>query len=183
MNQARQGMKMESVSGGSPAMRSAMQPGMQSAGMSGQVRSLLTLSITHAHGMWMANPVTAWTLVCLQPGFMNPQMMAQRSRENMMRRQRMIMLMQQQQNQVAAGGFSPPPNVTAPGGMESPMGGPSMNQPGQQGFNYGSSYGELSDAETCCWQHFYPIPPVSASLFGCGCRDEPAGGLYFHGPR
>ncbi|XP_047203960.1 nuclear receptor coactivator 3-like [Girardinichthys multiradiatus] len=114
MNQARQGMKMENVPGGSPAMRSAMQPGMQSAGMSGQ------------------------------PGFMNAQMIAQRNRDNMMRRQRMMMLMQQQQqNQAAAaaGGFSPPPNVTAPGGMESPMGGPPINQPGQQGFNYGSNYG------------------------------------------
>ncbi|MEQ2163907.1 hypothetical protein GOODEAATRI_001097 [Goodea atripinnis] len=28
-----------------------------------------------------------------------------------------------------------------PGGMESPMGGPPINQPGQQGFNYGSNYG------------------------------------------
>ncbi|KAM4741673.1 nuclear receptor coactivator 3-like [Anableps anableps] len=113
MNQARQGMKMENVPGGSPAMRSAMQPGMQSAGMSGQ------------------------------PGFISAQMIAQRNRDNLMRRQRMMMLMQQQQqqNQAAAGGFSPPPNVTAPGGMENPMGGPPMNQPGQQGFNYGSNYG------------------------------------------
>ncbi|MEQ2186612.1 hypothetical protein GOODEAATRI_030400, partial [Goodea atripinnis] len=28
-----------------------------------------------------------------------------------------------------------------PGGMESPMGVPPFNQPGQQGFNYGSNYG------------------------------------------
>ncbi|KAK5609223.1 hypothetical protein CRENBAI_014713 [Crenichthys baileyi] len=113
MNQARQGMKMENVPGGSPAMRSAMQPGMHSAGMSGQ------------------------------PGFMNAQMIAQRNRDNMMRRQRIMMLMQQQQqNQAAAGGgFSPPPNVTTPGGMESPMGVPPINQAGQQGFNYGSNYG------------------------------------------
>uniref|UniRef100_A0A3Q2PU92 Nuclear receptor coactivator 3 n=1 Tax=Fundulus heteroclitus TaxID=8078 RepID=A0A3Q2PU92_FUNHE len=117
MNQARQGMKMESVPGGSPAMRSAMQPGMQPAGMSGQ------------------------------PGFPTPQMMAQRNRENMMRRQRMMMLMQQQQQQqqnqaaaAAAGGFSPPPNVTAPGSMEGPMGGPPINPSGQQGFTYGSNY-------------------------------------------
>uniref|UniRef100_A0A087XMW8 Nuclear receptor coactivator 3 n=1 Tax=Poecilia formosa TaxID=48698 RepID=A0A087XMW8_POEFO len=100
MNQARQGMKMENVPGGNPVMRSAMQPGMQSAGMSGQMK----------------------------PGFLSAQMMAQRNRENMMRRQRVAM-------------FSPPPNVTAPGGMESPMGGPPMNQPGQQGFNYASNYG------------------------------------------
>lgn len=119
MNQTRQGMKMEHAPGGNPAMHPGMQPGMQTAGMSGQ------------------------------PGFLNAQMMAQRSREMMtisqMRRQRMMMLMQQQQQQQqgqgAAGGFSPPPNVTAPGGMDSPMGGPPMNQSGQQGFNYGGNYG------------------------------------------
>ena len=66
----------------------------------------------------------------------------------------MMMLMQQpqqqqqqQQGQAAAGAFSPPPNVTAPGGMDSPMGGPPMNQPGQQGFNYGGNYGELTETE------------------------------------
>lgn len=57
------------------------------------------------------------------------------------------MMMQQQQQhqqqQVAAGGFSPPPNVTAPTGMDSPMGGPPMNQPGQQAFNYGGNYGRI----------------------------------------
>nr|XP_029539542.1 nuclear receptor coactivator 3-like isoform X1 [Oncorhynchus nerka]XP_029539543.1 nuclear receptor coactivator 3-like isoform X1 [Oncorhynchus nerka] len=77
-----------------------------------------------------------------QPGFLNAQMMAQRSREMMtlqMRRQRMMMLMQQQQ--AAAGGFSPPPNITAPAGMDNPMAGPPMNQPGQQQFNYGGNYG------------------------------------------
>lgn len=84
----------------------------------------------------------------LQPSFLNAQMIAQRSREMVtmqMRRQRMMMLMQQQQQQqagAAAGGFSPPPNVTAPGGMESPMGGPSMGQPGPQQFGYGGNYGE-----------------------------------------
>uniref|UniRef100_A0A3Q3NGZ6 Nuclear receptor coactivator 3 n=1 Tax=Mastacembelus armatus TaxID=205130 RepID=A0A3Q3NGZ6_9TELE len=117
MNQTRQGMgmKMENP-GGNPGMRPGMQPGM--AG---------------------------------QPGFLNAQMMAQRSREMVtmqMRRQRMMMLMQQQQQQqaavaaaAAAGGFSPPPNVTAPGSMDNPMGGPNMGQPGPQQFGYGGSYG------------------------------------------
>lgn len=58
-----------------------------------------------------------------------------------------MMFMQQQQQQAAAaaaaGGFSPPPNVTAPGGMDSPMGGPNMAQPGPQQFGYSSSYGEF----------------------------------------
>ncbi|XP_056129327.1 nuclear receptor coactivator 3 [Lampris incognitus] len=121
MNQTRQGMKMENPPGGNPSLRPGMQPGMQPPGMGGQ------------------------------SGFLNAQMMAQRSREMMtmqMRRQRMMMLMQQQQQQQqqqqgqgAAGGFSPPPNVTAPGGMDSPMGGPLINQPGQQAFSYGGNYG------------------------------------------
>ncbi|KAK7881656.1 hypothetical protein WMY93_030065 [Mugilogobius chulae] len=79
-----------------------------------------------------------------QPGFVNAQMMAQRSREMVslqMKKQRMMMLMQQQQQAAAAGGFSPPPNVTAPGGMDNPMGGPSMGQPGPQQFGYGANYG------------------------------------------
>lgn len=94
---------------------------------------------------------------CVQQGFLNAQMMAQRSREMVtmqMRRQRMMMLMQQQQQQqqaaaaaaAAAGGFSPPPNVTAPGGMDNPMGGPNMGQPGPQQFSYGGNYGESPEA-------------------------------------
>uniref|UniRef100_A0A673MKP6 Nuclear receptor coactivator 3 n=1 Tax=Sinocyclocheilus rhinocerous TaxID=307959 RepID=A0A673MKP6_9TELE len=117
LNQSRQGMGMrpDNNPAGNPGMRPSMQPGMGG-----------------------------------QPGFLNAQMMAQRSREMMnlqteMRRQRMMIMMQQQQQQqqqqVAAGGFSPPPNVTAPTGMDNPMGGPPMNQPGQQPFNYGGNYG------------------------------------------
>ncbi|KAM9431383.1 nuclear receptor coactivator 3-like [Salvelinus alpinus] len=114
MSQTRQGMamKMENPGAGNPGMRPGMQPGMGA-----------------------------------QPGFLNAQMMAQRSREMVtmqMRRQRMMMLMQQQQQQAAAaaaGGFSPPPNVTAPAGMDTPMGGPNMGQPGPQQFGYGGNYG------------------------------------------
>lgn len=50
------------------------------------------------------------------------------------------------QQQAVAGGFSPPPNVTAPTGMDSPMGGTAMNQPGQHPFNYGGNYGELTSS-------------------------------------
>uniref|UniRef100_A0A3P9MM05 Nuclear receptor coactivator 3 n=1 Tax=Oryzias latipes TaxID=8090 RepID=A0A3P9MM05_ORYLA len=97
--------------------------------------------------------------ICGQPGFVNAQMLAQRQREAMttmqMRRQRMMMLMQQQQGQAAAGGFSPPPNVTAPAGMENPIGSPPITQPGQQGFNYGGSYGMNQQGESF-------IPPGSS---------------------
>ncbi|MGH0183883.1 UNVERIFIED_CONTAM: hypothetical protein FKN15_013206 [Acipenser sinensis] len=114
MNQSRQnlGMKMESlVAGGSPLLRPGMQP-----------------------------PIGG------QPGFLNAQMMAQRNREilnHQLRRQRMMMLMQQQQQQQqqqVAGGFSPPPNVTAPGGMDTPMGGPPMSQAPPQQFSYPANY-------------------------------------------
>ncbi|XP_034028706.1 nuclear receptor coactivator 3-like isoform X2 [Thalassophryne amazonica] len=114
MNQTRQSMAMKMENpGGNPAMRPGMQPGMGAQ---------------------------------VQPNFLNAQMIAQRSREMVtmqMRRQRMMMLMQQQQQQAAAaaGGFSPPPNVTTPGGMDNPMGGPNMGQPGPQQFGYGGNYG------------------------------------------
>lgn len=123
INQARQGMKMDSANGGPTAMRPGMQSGMAPGGMGNQT------------------------------GFLNAQMMAQRSREMMtlqMKRQRMMMLMQQQQqqqNQGPTGGFSPPPNVTAPAGMENPMGSPSTNHPGQQSFNYGGNYGMNQQGE------------------------------------
>lgn len=123
MNQARQAMKVDSASGGPAAMRPGMQSGMAPGGMGNQ------------------------------SGFLNAQMMAQRSREMMtlqMKRQRMMMLMQQQQqqqNQRPPGGFSPPPNVTAPAGMDNPMGSTSTNQPGQQGFNYGGNYGMNQQGE------------------------------------
>lgn len=120
MNQTRQGMgiKMEN-SGGNPGIRPGMQPGMGG-----------------------------------QPGFINAQMMAQRSREMVtlqMKKQRMMMLMQQQQAAAAAaaaGGFSPPPNVTAPGGMDNPMGGANMGQPGPQQFGYGGNYGMGQQPDT-----------------------------------
>lgn len=141
MNQTRQGIKVEHNPGGN------MHPGMQPAGMGAQVCNCCCFHVyfgvnTLAHficGLIMD--------VCLQPGFLNPQMVAQRNREMMtisqMRRQQMMMLMHQQ-GQGAAGGFNPPPNVTAPVGMDGPVGGPAMNQTGQQGFNYGANYGELS---------------------------------------
>ncbi|KAI7795007.1 nuclear receptor coactivator 3 [Triplophysa rosa] len=117
LNQNRQGMGMGMRPDNSPAGNPSMRPNMQ-PGMAGQ------------------------------PGFLNAQMIAQRNREmhnlSEMRRQRMMMVMQQQQQQqqqVAPGGFSPPPNVTAPTGMDNPMGGPPMNQSSQQAFNYGGNYG------------------------------------------
>lgn len=124
MNQARQGMKMDSTSAGPAAMRPSMQSAMAPGSMGNQT------------------------------GFLNAQMMAQRSREMMtlqMKRQRMMMLMQQQQQQQQsqgpAGNFSPPPNVTAPAGMDNPMGSQSTNQPGQQSFNYGGNYGMNQQGE------------------------------------
>ncbi|XP_034724225.1 nuclear receptor coactivator 3-like isoform X4 [Etheostoma cragini] len=139
------GMQPGIQSGMQPGIQSGMQPGIQS-GMQPGIQSGMQPGIQP--GM---QPGMQPASMGGQPGFLNAQMMAQRSREMMtlqMRRQRMLMLMQQQQQQQqqqqgqgAARGFSPPPNVTAPGGMDSPMGAPPMNQTGQQGFNYGGNYG------------------------------------------
>lgn len=103
-----------------------------------------------------------------QPGFVNAQMMAQRSREMVslqMKKQRMMMLMQQQQA-AAAGGFSPPPNVTAPGGMEGPMGGPNMGQPGPQQFGYGGNYGMGQQPEASFGPNGSPPNAMMAGRMG-----------------
>lgn len=147
---------MEHNPGGNAAMHPAMQPGMQPAGMGGQVCSCFSIQF----GVNSFHHFSCGLIldVCLQPGFLNPQMVAQRNREmltiSQMRRQRMIMLMQQQ-GQGAAGGFNPPPNVTAPGGMDGPVGGPAMNQTGQQSFNYGANYGELPEFAFYLLQDFF----------------------------
>lgn len=146
MNQTRQGIKMEHNPGASSAMHPGMQPGMQPAGLGAQVCPCFSLSF----GLNSCHHFICGLIldVCLQPGFLNPQMVAQRNREMMtisqMRRHRMMMLMPQQ-GQGAGGGFNPPPNVTAPGGIDGPVGGPAMSQTGQQGFNYGANYGELPE--------------------------------------
>uniref|UniRef100_A0A8C7YTF2 Nuclear receptor coactivator 3 n=1 Tax=Oryzias sinensis TaxID=183150 RepID=A0A8C7YTF2_9TELE len=161
MNQTRQGMRMENASGGNPGMRPGMQPGMQPAmqpaiqqGMQPAMQQGIQPAMQQGMQQGMA-PAG----MNVQPGFVNAQMLAQRQREVMttmqMRRQRMMMLMQQQQGQAAAGGFSPPPNVTAPAGMENPIGSPPITQPGQQGFNYGGSYGMNQQGESF-------IPPGSS---------------------
>uniref|UniRef100_UPI00398EA520 nuclear receptor coactivator 3-like isoform X1 n=1 Tax=Pristiophorus japonicus TaxID=55135 RepID=UPI00398EA520 len=82
----------------------------------------------------------------LRPGIqqqMVAQMMAQRHRELLSQqlRQRQMMnralIMRQQQQQ----GFSPPPNVTAPTGIEGPMGGPPLTPASPQQFTYPPNYG------------------------------------------
>ncbi|XP_069740285.1 nuclear receptor coactivator 3-like isoform X2 [Narcine bancroftii] len=76
-------------------------------------------------------------------GFLNAQMMAQRQREllsQQLRQRQMMhraMIMRQHQQQ----GFSPPPNVTAPTGMEAPMGGPPITPASPQQFTYPANYG------------------------------------------
>lgn len=93
----------------------------------------------------------------------------------------MMMMMQQQQQQQqgqgAAGTFSPPPNVTAPTGMDNPMGPPPMNQPGQQAFNYGGNYGELTETEpaVCILCHILLSHSTTVALFaGMNQQGDPA---------
>ncbi|XP_062871408.1 nuclear receptor coactivator 3-like [Trichomycterus rosablanca] len=117
-----------------------------------------------------------------QPGFLNAQMMAQRSREIMMaqRRHRIMMMMQQHQQQAAGGGFSPPPNVTAPTGMEG-MAGPGM---GQQQFAYGGGYGDPASFVPGGG----PSPPSAMMPGRMGppqnpiMQQHPQGGAMYQGP-
>uniref|UniRef100_A0A8D0MQQ4 histone acetyltransferase n=1 Tax=Sus scrofa TaxID=9823 RepID=A0A8D0MQQ4_PIG len=78
-------------------------------------------------------------------GFLNAQMVAQRSRELLshhFRQQRVAMMMQQQQQQQQqTQAFSPPPNVTASPSMDGVLAGPSMPQAPPQQFPYPPNYG------------------------------------------
>lgn len=121
-------------------LRLHLQQRLQGQQFMNQSRQVMPMKMETAP---VANPgVRSGMQPGMQPGmggqtsFLNAQMMAQRNRELItLRRQRIIM-----QQQAVAGGFSPPPNVTAPTGMDSPMGGTAMNQPGQHPFNYGGNY-------------------------------------------
>lgn len=83
-----------------------------------------------------------------QQGFLNAQMVAQRSRELLshhFRQQRVAMMMQQQQpppQQTQA--FSPPPNVTATPSMDGVLAGPAMPQAPTQQFPYPPNYGKFN---------------------------------------
>uniref|UniRef100_I3MPX3 Nuclear receptor coactivator 3 n=1 Tax=Ictidomys tridecemlineatus TaxID=43179 RepID=I3MPX3_ICTTR len=73
-------------------------------------------------------------------GFLNAQMVAQRSRELLthhFRQQRVAMMMQQQQQQQQ----HPPPNVTASPSMDGVLAGPAMPQAPPQQFPYPPNYG------------------------------------------
>ncbi|XP_064824867.1 nuclear receptor coactivator 3-like isoform X1 [Oncorhynchus masou masou] len=145
MSHPRANMRPRMMSATKP-LRLQLQQRLQGQQFMNQTRQAMGIKMENAP---TGNPATRPGMepgMSGQPGFLNAQMMAQRSREMMtiqMRRQRMMMLMQQQQQQqqAAAGGFSPPPNVTAPAGMDNPMVGPPMNQPVQQQFTYGGNYG------------------------------------------
>ncbi|XP_051913041.1 nuclear receptor coactivator 3-like [Hippocampus zosterae] len=122
-------------------MRLQLQQRLQGQQFMNQTRQAMGMKLENPGGNPGMRPAMQTGMT--GQGFLNAQMMAQRSREMVtmqMRRQRMMMLMQQQQ-QAAAGGFSPPPNVTAPGGMDNSVAGPNMGQPGPQQFGYGGNYG------------------------------------------
>lgn len=87
-----------------------------------------------------------------QQGFLNAQMVAQRSRELLshhFRQQRVAMMMQQQQQQQQTQAFSPPPNVTASPSMDGVLAGPAMPPAPPQQFPYPPNYGK-SDSENVC---------------------------------
>ncbi|XP_077913598.1 nuclear receptor coactivator 3 [Halichoerus grypus] len=79
--------------------------------------------------------------VTSQQGFLNAQMVAQRSRELLSHhfRQQRVAVMQPQPPQPQA--FSPPPNVTASPSMDGVLAGPVMPQASPQQFPYPPNYG------------------------------------------
>ncbi|XP_006735503.2 nuclear receptor coactivator 3-like isoform X3 [Leptonychotes weddellii] len=79
--------------------------------------------------------------VTSQQGFLNAQMVAQRSRELLSHhfRQQRVAVMQPQPQQPQA--FSPPPNVTASPSMDGVLAGPVMPQASPQQFPYPPNYG------------------------------------------
>ncbi|XP_008825677.1 nuclear receptor coactivator 3 isoform X2 [Nannospalax galili] len=93
--------------------------------------------------MKMENPTGGGAVIrpMMQPqGFLNAQMVAQRSRELMshpLQHPRVAMMMQQPQQQA----FSPPPNVTASPSMDGVLAGPAMPQAPPQQFPYPPNYG------------------------------------------
>ncbi|XP_036900134.1 nuclear receptor coactivator 3 isoform X5 [Sturnira hondurensis] len=103
--------------------------------------------------MKMENP-TAGAAAMMRPmmqppqGFLNAQMVAQRSRELLshhFRQQRVAAMMlqqqQQQQQQQQTQAFSPPPNVTASPSMDGVLAGPAIPQAPPQQFPYPPNYG------------------------------------------
>ncbi|XP_077368804.1 nuclear receptor coactivator 3-like isoform X2 [Festucalex cinctus] len=136
-------MRPRMISANKP-MRLQLQQRLQGQQFMNQTRQAMGMKMENPGGNPGMRP--AMQAGMAGQGFLNAQMMAQRSREMQMRRQRMMMLMQQQQ-QAAAGGFSPPPNVTAPGGMDNSVGGPNMGQPAPQQFAYGGNYGMSQQGE------------------------------------
>ncbi|XP_044296293.1 nuclear receptor coactivator 3 isoform X2 [Varanus komodoensis] len=103
-----------------------------------------------------------------QQGFLNAQMVAQRSREIMnhhIRQQRMAMMMQQQQQQQPQA-FSPPPNVTASGSMDGAVAGPPMAPVPPQQFSYPSNYGMSQQPETAFSRVSSPPNPMMAQRIG-----------------
>ncbi|XP_023597238.1 nuclear receptor coactivator 3 [Trichechus manatus latirostris] len=123
-------------------LRMQLQQRLQGQQFLNQSRQALEMKMENptAGGAAMLRPV-------MQPqqGFLNAQMVAQRSRELLshhFRQQRVAMMMQQQQQQQQqTQAFSPPPNVTASPSMDGVLAGPVMPEAPPQQFPYPPNYG------------------------------------------
>ncbi|KAM6147361.1 nuclear receptor coactivator 3 [Erethizon dorsatum] len=102
-------------------------------------------------------------------GFLNAQMVAQRSRELLshhFRQQRVAMMMQQQQQQQQSQAFSPPPNVTASPSMDGVLAGPAMPQAPPQQFPYPPNYGMGQQPDPAFGRVPSPPNPMMSSRMG-----------------
>nr|XP_036863155.1 nuclear receptor coactivator 3 [Manis javanica] len=127
-------------------LRMQLQQRLQGQQFLNQSRQALEMKMenTTAGGAAVLRPMMQ-PQINSQQGFLNAQMVAQRSRELLshhFRQQRVAMMMQQQQpppQQTQA--FSPPPNVTATPSMDGVLAGPAMPQAPTQQFPYPPNYG------------------------------------------
>ncbi|XP_006881810.1 PREDICTED: nuclear receptor coactivator 3 [Elephantulus edwardii] len=131
-------------------LRMQLQQRLQGQQFLNQSRQTLEMKMENptAGGAALMRPMMQ-PQVNAQQGFLNAQMVAQRSRELLshhFRQQRAAMMMQQhqqhqQQPQPQPQAFSPPPNVTASPSMDGVLAGPMMPQAPPQQFPYPPNYG------------------------------------------
>ncbi|XP_061699108.1 nuclear receptor coactivator 3-like isoform X2 [Syngnathoides biaculeatus] len=189
MGHPRPNMMRPRMMSASKPMRLQLQQRLQGQQFMNQSRQSMGMKMENPAGNPGMRP--AMQVSTTGQGFLNAQMMAQRSREMVtmqMRRQRMMMLMQQQQQQqqAAGGGFSPPPNVTAPAGMDNSVGGPGMGQPGPQQFSYAGNYGMTQQGDPSFGPSVANSPPGAMMTSRLGPQNammqaHPQGGPMYPG--
>ncbi|XP_027707205.1 nuclear receptor coactivator 3 isoform X2 [Vombatus ursinus] len=154
-------------------LRMQLQQRLQGQQFLNQSRQALEMKMETppASGAAVMRPVMQ-AQVNSQQGFLNAQMVAQRSRElisHHIRQHRMAMMMQQQQQQQQqqqTQTFSPPPNVTASAGMDGALAGTSMPQAPPQQFSYPPNYGMSQQSDPAFSRVASPPSAMMSSRIG-----------------